>query len=909
MRRLLSILPLVLGLPLRALATPVECPGCVLGLFADSAMTRTQVEASGESVPIYLGIRYGAGAAQDLTGIEFSIANLDSFLVQVTPFPPLAIVIGTPAAPAPIDTLYHTGGMNVAWSECLRGDRPLLKLVLRPRGVWPPATVLRVKRRYPATVDRATTPILTRCDEPFYTAEALQGGRLLLGPGGTPQCSVTTPRFDFGPVAEGATPTIPVTVTNTGGGLLEGVATIAGQDFTLDPADHGFILAHAESKVFTVRFTPSAPGPRSCNVSFAAGCDPLVFTGHLVDVIPIAALYAGADSLVGHFVTIEGQVTIPSNPANSVTEAWVQDASGRGLRAVLGLVGRSECAGHDRIVHLGGVFERTTYGFQVSHVTNARVLSSLNPEVSPLRISIAEAARPDHISTYVELIGTVSLVPSGVAITDSTGTLRVGPILGAIAGLTAIVRAVPEIDAAGPFLHLYDYVETYGCELRSVWGTRDATVLGDSAEASVRIGYNPEPFSSWRVRVTFDPRIVRLLSVRVAPLLAGWAHFAVESRTDSSVVISASNPVPLPRHTYSDLTLLKFQVIGCTPLGTNLGITLLDGDLEGVTTCDGAVFCWNCRPTGDVNGDLALTPGDARCTLLTFLGGGTVAPECDVAGFCEVTTGDVNCDFHTTPSDALEIFERWLAGEAPRAKCATKAGDAPLGAEPGIAAPIRSPGSFRLDVSNGREEGNGEFALGLERLAPAGPAAVGVEIRFDSARLQFLGLRKEPAGNQWNALEVGSPGIGRVRIGGFDARQATAASPQTDPIALLLARLVFRGDRHGLEAAQVEWLDETAPDLIASDHIRLGIPRPNPIVSGSVVLDFALPVAQTVVATVLDVRGRRVKTLGNGILAPGQHAVHWDCTDAQSQRVAAGLYVIVVRIGSIVQRHKVIVVN
>ena len=84
-------------------ATPAaaqECTDCVLGLYADSLLTQTQILPGGNSLDLYLGIRYGSDPVRELTGVEFSIAGLDSFTAVLQPFDGTALVVGTPASPA-----------------------------------------------------------------------------------------------------------------------------------------------------------------------------------------------------------------------------------------------------------------------------------------------------------------------------------------------------------------------------------------------------------------------------------------------------------------------------------------------------------------------------------------------------------------------------------------------------------------------------------------------------------------------------------------------------------------------------------------------------------------------------------------------------------------------------------------
>ncbi|HTR96970.1 MAG TPA: FlgD immunoglobulin-like domain containing protein [Candidatus Acidoferrales bacterium] len=71
--------------------------------------------------------------------------------------------------------------------------------------------------------------------------------------------------------------------------------------------------------------------------------------------------------------------------------------------------------------------------------------------------------------------------------------------------------------------------------------------------------------------------------------------------------------------------------------------------------------------------------------------------------------------------------------------------------------------------------------------------------------------------------------------------------------------------------------------------LALSPPSPNPA-SRSSVLAFSLPAAGEARLEVLDVAGRRVRTLASGARAAGPARVAWDLADDAGERVPAGLY-------------------
>ena len=79
--------------------------------------------------------------------------------------------------------------------------------------------------------------------------------------------------------------------------------------------------------------------------------------------------------------------------------------------------------------------------------------------------------------------------------------------------------------------------------------------------------------------------------------------------------------------------------------------------------------------------------------------------------------------------------------------------------------------------------------------------------------------------------------------------------------------------------------------------LGLAAPSPNPARS-FVRLGFALPRAARVGLEVLDLQGRRVRTLVSGPLAAERYAFGWDLRDAGGQMIARGVYFARLVVGS-----------
>lgn len=71
--------------------------------------------------------------------------------------------------------------------------------------------------------------------------------------------------------------------------------------------------------------------------------------------------------------------------------------------------------------------------------------------------------------------------------------------------------------------------------------------------------------------------------------------------------------------------------------------------------------------------------------------------------------------------------------------------------------------------------------------------------------------------------------------------------------------------------------------------LRLDPARPNPAAQGASIR-FALPRSGEIRVELLDVQGRRVRTLADGVRTAGVHTLEWDGRDRSGHSVAAGIY-------------------
>jgi hypothetical protein len=128
---------------------------------------------------------------------------------------------------------------------------------------------------------------------------------------------------------------------------------------------------------------------------------------------------------------------------------------------------------------------------------------------------------------------------------------------------------------------------------------------------------------------------------------------------------------------------------------------------------------------------------------------------------------------------------------------------------------------------------------------------------------------------------AGSEGLGlRLRV------DASLLAPGTYPVSVDVR------DANTEAKASIDlWVDVVASAVDAPQSWRtrvIGV-YPNPF-NPSTELRFELAARQWVLAEVLDLRGRRVRTLHTAPLEAGPHALHWDGTDEAGSPVGSGTY-------------------
>jgi hypothetical protein len=83
---------------------------------------------------------------------------------------------------------------------------------------------------------------------------------------------------------------------------------------------------------------------------------------------------------------------------------------------------------------------------------------------------------------------------------------------------------------------------------------------------------------------------------------------------------------------------------------------------------------------------------------------------------------------------------------------------------------------------------------------------------------------------------------------------------------------------------------------------------PNPFAVNTTLV-FSLPRRAPVTLRIFDLRGRLVKTLASGQMEAGSHTVHWNGTDQSGHPTGDGIYMALLRCGSLVQSRRLTLIR
>jgi hypothetical protein len=158
--------------------------------------------------------------------------------------------------------------------------------------------------------------------------------------------------------------------------------------------------------------------------------------------------------------------------------------------------------------------------------------------------------------------------------------------------------------------------------------------------------------------------------------------------------------------------------------------------------------------------------------------------------------------------------------------------------------------------------------------------ANGAEVPVDEAALGFpttVALWASETRIEWTAMRAAESGSGPSRFV-VRLRDRTAASPAFSVLPL------------PDEPAPPEWpeTEEDSPYILRGPRVRPLAATPFPVGAAALLVD--LPAATSVRLDLLDLQGRRVRTLAEGVLPKGATILTWDGRTADGVAAAPGVY-------------------
>jgi len=183
---------------------------------------------------------------------------------------------------------------------------------------------------------------------------------------------------------------------------------------------------------------------------------------------------------------------------------------------------------------------------------------------------------------------------------------------------------------------------------------------GNIIKISIDISNNIQEINAFGLDFIYDSTLFTLKSIKKGSLTSDWSMIGGEEMPLGIITIGGAAGGGKAIYEDSKGTLVRIWLkVKCESFDTEteseIRIENYTDDIEGFSPepCTADITLVPCSRVGDVNGDGAVTPGDAQNTLEIYLG--KRAPE-----FCQKTTSDSNGDESTTPGDAQDIFDYYL---------------------------------------------------------------------------------------------------------------------------------------------------------------------------------------------------------------------------------------------------------
>lgn len=437
---------------------------------------------------------------------------------------------------------------------------------------------------------------------------------------------------------------------------------------------------------------------------------------------------------------------------------------------------------------------------------------------------------------------------------------------------------------------------------------------GDTVCVDIRIRQNALPIDAFGFTVKVDPARLAFVRASAGNLTSGFVAVSAQENPAGSGLINCGGfgSTPIPANSAGVVIKLCFRVLCPSSSLPPSVIELKDplDDVAGLAACCNLFKCEGCVSDGDVDGNGALSPGDALCAFQIFLNGGALPAACNAPNStCEVAAADVNCDGNVTPSDALAIFNRFLGGLRP-SECFART----VLSKSSVAYQLAL--NQRTILNAPEAEGKDLVKVALAVKNPGGLQAFGLNLFYPAHKLSLLGVRRTAATEKWVQLEGKSHEAGIVTLGGFNDKALAATSGNE------ILEVWFKSEGEAVSASDFvidNLVDDfsgvlgqtgaAAPQLATATpaSFKLHQNYPNPFHLGvngkATIIRFDLPgkEAMPVELAVYNLSGQLVRRLLIGERHPGAYEMPWDGRNEQGHIVPSGTYIFKLNAGSFVE--------
>lgn len=202
-------------------------------------------------------------------------------------------------------------------------------------------------------------------------------------------------------------------------------------------------------------------------------------------------------------------------------------------------------------------------------------------------------------------------------------------------------------------------------------------------------------------------------------------------------------------------------------------------DISIMMDKDKSVSAFFCAKCGDANGDLNITPADARAAFDIYLCRISEPTE------CEKENADVNCDRskespNITPADAQAIFNKYLGRNELPCDCSCGSREASALTKMKLASDVN------LIIDDVKVYPGEEVYVPIIIDNPFNLKAYGFDLLFHSELLEFIGIDEASSYVEFEQIDANLIAFGVLRVGGYRKTSVEDHSPR------VLISLIFK---------------------------------------------------------------------------------------------------------------------